>query len=577
MQYYYKNNNLNLKQILFILFISTGFNTYAQNFYLRIEGTNRTETLKIDSLQYSIKHSNLKSLFEEVNNTIKKLSKEGFLSAKTVENKQINDSIYQFKINLKERTKYTYIYIGRNIDFFDSSEIKNDTLKIQYKDTENYLNQKIIEAEKSGFALTKVKLENIRKKNSIIYADLNFNIEKKRNINSVIINYVNSNRKDNFPKGHLKQINKKYTNRIFNQQTVKELYDDLNKYEFITQTKYPEILFTKDSTKIYTYLEKRKANTFDGYIGFTNNESKKINFNGYLDVKLQNTIHAGEQFSLNWKSDGNQQTTFNTKLEIPYIFKTSFGVKAQLNIFKQDSTFQNSKTGIDLGYYINYNTKLFLGYHSTESSDIQNTNSINISDFKNSYFTSTFEYKKFDPQNYLLPKKGNVNFVIGYGERNTNNQPETVKSSKQVYTNLNFSYNFELNNKNFININSENFYLNSQTYIINELYRFGGFNSVRGFSENSLQANFISSILTEYRYVVSKSLYLHSITDYALYQDLTSRSNPKKINKIIGVGLGTAIQTPNGLIKITLTNGTTDIQELQLYNTIINICYNVKF
>ena len=566
-----------MKQILFILFISTGFNTYAQNFYLRIEGTNRTETLKIDSLQYSIKHSNLKSLFEEVNNTIKKLSKEGFLSAKTVENKQINDSIYQFKINLKERTKYTYIYIGRNIDFFDSSEIKNDTLKIQYKDTENYLNQKIIEAEKSGFALTKVKLENIRKKNSIIYADLNFNIEKKRNINSVIINYVNSNRKDNFPKGHLKQINKKYTNRIFNQQTVKELYDDLNKYEFITQTKYPEILFTKDSTKIYTYLEKRKANTFDGYIGFTNNESKKINFNGYLDVKLQNTIHAGEQFSLNWKSDGNQQTTFNTKLEIPYIFKTSFGVKAQLNIFKQDSTFQNSKTGIDLGYYINYNTKLFLGYHSTESSDIQNTNSINISDFKNSYFTSTFEYKKFDPQNYLLPKKGNVNFVIGYGERNTNNQPETVKSSKQVYTNLNFSYNFELNNKNFININSENFYLNSQTYIINELYRFGGFNSVRGFSENSLQANFISSILTEYRYVVSKSLYLHSITDYALYQDLTSRSNPKKINKIIGVGLGTAIQTPNGLIKITLTNGTTDIQELQLYNTIINICYNVKF
>lgn len=577
MQYYYKNNNLNLKQILFILFISTGFNTYAQNFYLRIEGINRTETLKIDSLQYSIKHTNLKSLFEEVNNTINKLSKEGFLSAKTVENKQINDSIYQFKINLKERTKYTYIYIGRNIDFFDSSEIKNDTLKIQYKDTENYLNQKIIEAEKSGFALTKVKLENIRKKNSIIYADLNFNIEKKRNINSVIINYVNSNRKDNFPKGHLKQINKKYTNRIFNQQTVKELYDDLNKYEFITQTKYPEILFTKDSTKIYTYLEKRKANTFDGYIGFTNNESKKINFNGYLDVTLQNTIRAGEQFSLNWKSDGNQQTTFNTKLEIPYIFKTSFGIKAQLNIFKQDSTFQNSKTGIDLGYYINYNTKLFLGYHSTESSDIQNTNSINISDFKNSYFTSTFEYKKFDPQNYLLPKKGNVNFVIGYGERNTNNQPETVKSSKQVYTNLNFSYNFELNNKNFININSENFYLNSQTYIINELYRFGGFNSVRGFSENSLQANFISSILTEYRYVVSKSLYLHSITDYALYQDLTSRSNPKKINKIIGLGLGTAIQTPNGLIKITLTNGTTDIQELQLYNTIINICYNVKF
>ena len=566
-----------MKPILFILIISLGFNTYAQNFYLKIEGTNRTETLTIDSLNYSKKHPNLKSLFEEINNSVKKLSKEGYLSTKILESKQINDSTYHTKINLKEKIKYTYIYIGRNIDFFDSSETKNDTLKIPYRDTENYLKQKVIEAEKSGFALTKVKLENIRRKNSIIYADLNFNVEKKRMINSVIINYVNSNRKDYFPKGHLKQINKKYTNRIFNQETVKELYDDINKYEFVTQTKYPEILFTKDSTKVYTYLEKRKANTFDGYIGFTNSENKKINLNGYLDVKLQNTIRAGEQFSLNWKSDGNQQTTFNTKLEIPYIFKTSFGVKAQLNIFKQDSTFQNSKTGIDLGYYINYNTKLFVGYQSTESSDIQSTNNTNISDFKNSYLTTTFEFNKINPAHYLFPRKANVNLVVGYGERNTNNQPQTVKSSKQLYLNLNFSYNIELNNKNFININSENFYLNSQNYIVNELYRFGGVNSIRGFSENSLQANFISSILTEYRFIVSKNLYLHSISDYAVYRDLTLTNTRKKNNKLIGLGLGTGVQTPNGLLKITLTNGANRLEELQLYNTIINICYNVKF
>jgi len=55
--------------------------------------------------------------------------------------------------------------------------------------------------------------------------------------------------------------------------------------------------------------------------------------------------------ALFWKSDGKDQKTFNASLEIPYIFKSPLGIKSQLNIFKQDSTFQNTKTAIDLGYY----------------------------------------------------------------------------------------------------------------------------------------------------------------------------------------------------------------------------------
>jgi hypothetical protein len=550
---------------------------HAQNFKLKITGINTTENQTIDSLNYTTTHPNIKSLIEESNNTIKKLQKRGFLETKLLETIKINDSSYNYKLSLGNRVKYTYIYIGRNNPFFDSSETKNDTIIVPYQETENYINQKILEAEKQGFALTKIKLENIQRKNMIIYADLNFNSEKKRKVNSIIINYTNNNLRDFFPKGHLKQLNKKYINRTFNQETIQELHNDINNFEFINQTKYPEILFTSDSTKIYTYLEKRKANTFDGYIGFSNDENKKLNLNGYLDITLQNTLHAGERFSLYWKSDGNQQKNFNTKLEIPYLFKSSLGIKAQLNIFKQDSTFQNTRTAIDLGYYINYNTKLYLGYQSTESSDIQNTNNTNISDFKNSFITSNFDYTKTDPVNFLLPRKATINFILGFGKRNTNNQPETVSSSKQFYTNLNFAYNFELNEKNFIYINSQNYFLKSKNYIVNELFRFGGIYSIRGFLENSLQANLFSSILTEYRYIVSKNLYINSILDYGIYQDLTKTTNKNKIEKLTGIGVGLSLQTGNGIMKISLTNNLSNDQNLKLYNSIINICYNVKF
>lgn len=566
-----------MKQLFYILISCISISGYAQNFHLKINGSSSNETLIIDSLNYSVKHNNLKSLYEEISNTSKKLSKKGYLDNKILETNKINDSSYLSVITLKTRVKEVHIYIGRNNSFFTSDQTKNDTLILPYEETENYLNQKIIDAEKQGFALSKIKLENIRKENLIIFANLNFKSEKKRQVNSIILNYTNSKDITNFPKGHLKQLNKKYLHKTFNQEITKQLYDEINSYEFVNQTKYPEILFTNDSTKIYIYLEKRKANTFDGYIGFSNDKEKKANLNGYLDITLSNTLHAGEQFSLYWKSDGNQQKTFNTKLEIPYIFKSSLGLKAQLNIFKQDSTFQNTKTAIDLGYYINYNSKFYFGYQTTESSDIQNANNTTISDFKNSYITSSYEFKKIDNLNILIPKKANLNCIVGYGKRNTNNDPGTAGNSQQFYTNLNASYNFELNEKNFININSQNFYLSSKNYLSNELFRFGGINSIRGFLENSLQCNFNALILTEYRYKFSKNIYANTITDYGLYQDLTSTINPNKIKKLIGLGIGTVILTPNGLLKINLTNGGTKVQEMQLYNTIINICYNVKF
>ncbi|KUJ63673.1 hypothetical protein AR687_00355 [Flavobacteriaceae bacterium CRH] len=568
---------LPLKQLFYIFFFCCSITSYAQNFHLKINGTNKFENQVIDSLKYSPLHSNIKSLFDELKTTSKKLSKKGYLDNKILETNRINDSTYLSIIELKKPIKEIHIYIGINNLFYESGKTKKDTIILPYEEIENFLNTKVNDAEKAGYALTKIKLENFRIKNLIIYADLNFNSEKKRSLNSIILNYIDGNNKGIFPKGHLKQLNKKYVNKTFNQETVKELYNEINNFEFISQTKYPEILFTKDSTKIYAYIQKRKTNTFDGYIGFSNDENKKLILNGYLDVTLQNTLHAGEQFSLYWKSDGNQQKTFNTKLEIPYIFNSPLGIKAQLNIFKQDSTFQNTKTAIDLGYFINYNSRIYLGYQSTESSDIQNTNNSIISDYKNSYFTSSFEYKKLDNTENLFPKKASLNIIAGYGKRNTNNNPETAESSSQFYTNVNLSYNFELNNKNFININSQNFRLNSKNYISNELFRFGGMNSIRGFLENSLQGNSSALILTEYRYLVSKNLYINSILDYGLYQDITSNLNPNKIKNLTGIGIGTGIQTVSGLLRITLTNGEEKINKLQLYNTIINICYNVKF
>jgi hypothetical protein len=406
---------------------------------------------------------------------------------------------------------------------------------------------------------------------------LELETDKKRKLSAIVIKYLDEKQKNSFPKGYLSQINRKFRNRIFNQSIVKEIHDDFDKFGFVNQIKYPEILFSKDTTQVYVYLEKRKSNTFDGFVGFSNGENNKIIFNGYLDVTLENTLRTGEQFSLYWKSDGQNQTTFKAGIEMPYVFKTPLGIKAQINIFKQDSTFQNTKTSIDLGYFLKYNTRVYLGYQTTESSDIQNANTSKLRDYKNDFVTTSLEYTKFDADNFMFPKKTTLMFALGAGKRASNSLLETTPSSNQSYINLNLMNNFYFNKKNCFNIRSQNFFLQSDSYIVNELYRFGGINSIRGFAENSLQANFATLILTEYRYNIAPKLCVHTIFDYLFYNDQTLEKSNKKAGELLGIGLGIKVQTKNGLLNFALANGSAKSQKIQFYNTIIHICYNVKF
>lgn len=441
---------------------------------------------------------------------------------------------------------------------------QKDTLQIPFSSVEAFLQNKMAELENRGFSLASLQLINLKISNTILYADLKMSLGQPRRVNDIVINGY-----DKFPSGHLKNIKRLYKGKTFNQAILRNIQTDFAKFPFITQTKDPEILFSQDTTKVYIYLEKAKPNKFDGFIGFANDEeSQKLLFTGYLDVSLMNFVNTGEELTVYWKSDGKEQKTFNTQVQLPYIFRTPFGVKAALNIFKQDSTFQNTKTALDVGYFFNYNTRLYLGYQSTESADIQNTNSFSLQDFKNSYLTSTFEYSNYNASNILFPETTAFNVKLGIGNR----QSKRV-ANQQHFAELNAHHNVYLSQKNALHIRSQNYYLQSDSYIINELYRFGGINSVRGFQENSLQANVLSSILTEYRYIPAPNLYIHSIIDYGYFRDNSADIS----GSLLGLGIGFGILTNNGLLNLIYANGSTNDQSIKLSNSIVHLSFKTSF
>jgi len=549
-----------LKNIAFVFLFILNQQVCSQNFYVKIIGPELLETKTIDSIGYTNKHSSVKSVVEEINLFSDKLLKIGYLENFSDAPKKENDSTYMFSYHLGEKTKYMYINIDSSLEIIG---YKKGEQKILIADVSFWMNTILQKLEKKGFSLASLQLVNFRNENNQLIAVLKTNIETKRVLNDIVVNGY-----EKFPVGFKKNLLRPYKNKVFNQDNLTKIASDLDKIRFVTQIKSPEILFSKDSTKVFVYLEKSKPNLFDGYIGFASNEDKKVVFTGYVDLQLQNILNSGEKFSIYWKSDGKNQKAFTGSVEFPYVLQTPIGIKGQLAIFKQDSIYQNTQTNLDLGYHLRSNSKIYLGFQNTESSDIQNTNTTSISDYKNSFLTSHFDYTQYNVQDYLFPEKTKIYFKIGFGKRNSN-----TNSNQQFISELNVSHLLHLNKKNSIQIKSLNYYLKSNQYIINELYRFGGINSIRGFNENSLQANFFSSLLSEYRYLIASNLYVHSVIDYGYFQDKSTKIN----SSLVGVGLGFGLLTKNGLFNLVYTNGSTREQAIKLSNSIVHISFKAKF
>ena len=131
--------------------------------------------------------------------------------------------------------------------------------------------------------------------------------------------------------------------------------------------------------------------------------------------------------------------------------------------------------------------------------------------------------------------------------------------------------NFNNRNSIYIRVNGSN--LNSNSYFENELLRFGGINSIRGFEENSILASQYGLINSEYRYQLNNSIFIHTITDVAYFENKLSNTN----EKLFGYGFGFGILTKSGLLKLNYANGKNENQKFKLSNSKIHISLTALF
>ncbi|XCF06114.1 POTRA domain-containing protein [Tamlana crocina] len=545
--------------------------SFGQNLWLNIKGAKSDETKTVDSLNYQKRHVDFKSLTTEVNNTQQTLYELGYIENEAYGIEKINDSTFSVKIALKR--KFNSIRIYYDNETLNASTIKPISNEIfdgyfetpfnQVEKALNRINQKISE---NGLPFSKLNLSDIKIKNdSTIQAQLIIRSAKKpRSIDNIVLRGY-----EKFPKSFLKHYLKIKPGQVFDLTAIKNKTEQLANLNFAKELRSPEVLFSKDSTILYVYTEKTTSNAFDGFLGFgTNEDSNKLEFDGYLSLNLTNNLNFGESFRLLYKSDENDQKTFESNVTMPYVFNSPIGIEFALRIFKKDSSFTTTNQTAKINYQINAKHHIDLGITSTESSYLQSTNSPTLRDYDSNFFTISHQYNNLQASNVLFPIKSHFNIEIGIGKRKTESDSE-----KQTLLSLNASNIFNLNTKNSIYLRTTGAYLQSDSYFENELFRFGGINSIRGFEENSLFASLFGLINTEYRYQLANTVYIHTIFDAAYFDNkITSVQQ-----KLFGFGFGFGLLTKAGLFKLNYANGKNENTNFKLSDSKVHLSLTAFF
>lgn len=433
--------------------------------------------------------------------------------------------------------------------------------------------------ENNGYPFAFVMLDSIEVKNGEFSASLVLNKGKLYKIDSVVV------------KGTAK-IGKAYLysylgirpGDLYNEQQLQRLPLRIKELPFVREIKPAEVYFGDKGAKVVLYLEDRKASTFNGILGFLPNAdptNSKPLLTGEVHLRLYNAFNRGELIDLNWRKLQAATQYLDVKLAYPYLFATPFGIDGNLNLYKRDTTFLSLIQNIGIQYLMRGGNALKVYVENRSSSLLSTGNLQNVQTLPPNADISTTQYGielRYDKLDYRYnPRKGfSVYIKAGAGNKNIKKNdkinPEVYEGLKLKSTQVNseavLAYYFPLSRRSVIKTGVRGGYIYSPTLFNNELYRLGGLNSLRGYTDEAVFVSAYSIGTLEYRFLLEQNSYIFAFADGGYFEQKVLQDFNSKLP--YGFGAGVSFETKIGIFSLVYALGNELENNIQFRNAKIH-------
>ncbi|PZP39897.1 MAG: hypothetical protein DI598_19640, partial [Pseudopedobacter saltans] len=220
----------------------------------------------------------------------KKIVSDSAKAVKFLDSLAENSYFFTELKDVKKIENRTEIYYDKGPNFNKANVKFSDSLVSDLKFQKNEIYTKNLDSLKKninqkyrdkGFAFNRVKTKFQKMKNGIPSVKISVVTASQRKIDGIVFKGYT-----HLPKQFVKNLNKQYLGKNYDDKNLVSMNQSLQNHQFVSLEKPPQTLFTKDSTQVFLFTQKRKTNTFDGMIGFGNDKTEKFTVNGILNVVL---------------------------------------------------------------------------------------------------------------------------------------------------------------------------------------------------------------------------------------------------------------------------------------------------
>lgn len=486
----------------------------------------------------------------DVQDSRRYFKKDSISAVKFLDSLSQNNYFFTQLKAVKQNQNTTEIYFDKGKNFNEGWVTVSDTIaedlklpkEFYFKNLDSLrrsINQKYIE---KGYSFSRIKTKYDGLKNGTPSVKISVIQAEKRKIDRFVIKGY-----DKLPARFVKNLEKEYKGQVYSEKNLSLINSQLQNHPFISLEKPPQTLFKKDSTEIYLFAQKKKSNTFDGVLGFGNDENEKFTLNGTLNVNLRNLFNGFETISLFWQRNPNRGQTFDLLTDIPYLFKSNLGFRNEVHIYRQESDFATVK--ILPGIYYHLSSREKFGIRGNfELSSVLDSLYTNAKDFSRKGVGIWYEYTKPTEIDLFLNDtwlRAETDFI------NTNYQTDDLKATQFRYF-ISGEKNLHLKENHYLNLKAESAsHIAKNSLSENEIFRIGGWNSLRGFNENSILGELYAIAGSEYRYLISNQAFFDVFAQYALVNNKNLSAN----SKFYSFGTGFNFILPVGLMSFQISNG----------------------
>ena len=546
-----------------------------QQFSLVISNQESFKTLKSTKKTFKDRLQVIQYLKEIKWHAIKK----GYLMASC-------DSVYwtqkECRIHFYEGIQFGNIhltpeFIGKEVGNARSLIQLREIGKIPFRPSEL---QRILEKIEStyldhGYPFCKTSLKELQwKENTELYGKIVINSGDSYRFNEIIIK-GDSSISDVF----ISSLLNIRSGDLFDESKLKSISEKISQIPFLKEVKPHELLFTEKGCELYLYLKSNPVSSANGTIGLQPNPTtNRVGLAGELNLKLLNILKRGEQLNLNWRSIQDQTQSMQLKLNYPFLFKSPFGIDAQLQLYKKDSTFLEVKSMLGIQYFLRsgayfkafyqqYSNNLLSGAKNNLS--FQNLSNVNSSSYGFSLSKRSLDYLPNPSKGYIFQLEAAV------GSRKSKDNDSSLT---QRNTTCRFSFHTEwfmpVAKRHIVRFASYNEFYYAPSVFQNELYRFGGQMTMRGFNEDELSASSRSVTTIEYRFLLDRNSAVFIFYDQGYYENRALsyfRDHP------YGFGAGLSFGTNLGIFSLSYALGSQQGNPILLKNGKIHFGYIAYF